>query len=817
MSRTCSIASASMSGSAARAAGERRCPSRPVWPSWRPRLGTTLKKPGRGYPQPRKVPQHLLPSSHNREDAVVPPERDRDPVRYFLKNKVSPDLCNEDGLTALHQCCIDNFEEIVKLLLSHGANVNAKDNELWTPLHAAATCGHINLVKILVQYGADLLAVNSDGNMPYDLCEDEPTLDVIETCMAYQGITQEKINEMRAAPEQQMISDIHCMIAAGQDLDWVDAQGATLLHIAGANGYLRAAELLLDHGVRVDVKDWDGWEPLHAAAFWGQMQMAELLVSHGASLSARTSMDEMPIDLCEEEEFKVLLLELKHKHDVIMKSQLRHKSSLSRRTSSAGSRGKVVRRASLSDRTNLYRKEYEGEAILWQQRSASEDQRNSTYNGDIRETRTDQENKDPVIAVVMDVFTDIDIFRDLQEISRKQGVAVYILLDQALLSQFLDMCMDLKVHPEEEKLMTVRTITGNIYYARSGTKIVGKVHEKFTLIDGIRVATGSYSFTWTDGKLNSSNLVILSGQVVEHFDLEFRILYAQSKPISSKLLSSFRISGRFDHLVDQKPLSKELTLGNLLRLRLARLSSTPRKVELGGEEGRAEAGCGASKTSTISEEDYFSSRKDRLEGRRVTDAATQTEPGETPAVSMSDVGTQASAATACTGTQTTVATRVVSSQTVVPTTSATTQTDVDEGVLASPGSQSKEGSPVSKMSVSRSSSLRSSSSLSSQGSVASSIGSQTSFRSTDFATPGPPKYQSTPHFDLCFRDSLRNLNKERQFHFAGIRSRLNHMLAMLSRKTFLTENYLSFNSGSFARSSANLLAVREIMLYPSYQ
>lgn len=46
-----------------------------------------------------------------------------------------------------------------------------------------------------------------------------------------------------------------------------------------------------------------------------------------------------PSDLCEEEEFKVLLLELKHKHDVIMKSQLRHKSSLSRRTSSAGSRG----------------------------------------------------------------------------------------------------------------------------------------------------------------------------------------------------------------------------------------------------------------------------------------------------------------------------------------------------------------------------------------------------------------------------------------------------------------------------------------------
>ncbi|XP_059935006.1 protein FAM83D [Mesoplodon densirostris] len=400
-----------------------------------------------------------------------------------------------------------------------------------------------------------------------------------------------------------------------------------------------------------------------------------------------------------------------------------------------------------------------------------------------------------VIAVVMDVFTDIDIFRDLQEICRKQGVAVYILLDQALLSQFLDMCMDMKVHPEEEKLMTVRTITGNIYYARSGTKIVGKVHEKFTLIDGVRVATGSYSFTWMDGKLNSSNLVILSGQVVEHFDLEFRILYAQSKPISSKLLSSFRISGRFDHLIDQKPLCKEPTLGNLLRLRLARLSSSPRKAEPGCEEGQAEAGCEDSEASTISEEGCFSSRRDRQEGGRATDATTQTEPGEEmPTVSVSDVETQASMATACTG----------------------TQTDMDENVLFL-GTQAKEGSAVSKMSVSQSSSVRSSTSLSSQGSAASSVGSQTSLRANDVVTPGHPKYWSTPHLDLCSRDSFRMLNEERQFHFAGIRSRLNHALAMLSRRTFLTENYLSFNSGSFARSSANLLAVREITLYPSSQ
>ncbi|XP_003825937.1 protein FAM83D [Pan paniscus] len=424
-----------------------------------------------------------------------------------------------------------------------------------------------------------------------------------------------------------------------------------------------------------------------------------------------------------------------------------------------------------------------------------------------------------VIAVVMDVFTDIDIFRDLQEICRKQGVAVYILLDQALLSQFLDMCMDLKVHPEQEKLMTVRTITGNIYYARSGTKIIGKVHEKFTLIDGIRVATGSYSFTWTDGKLNSSNLVILSGQVVEHFDLEFRILYAQSKPISPKLLSHFQSSNKFDHLTNRKPQSKELTLGNLLRMRLARLSSTPRKADLDPEmpaEGKAERKPHDCESSTVSEEDYFSSHRDELQSRKAIDAATQTEPGEEmPGLSVSEVGTQTSITTAYAGTQTAVITRIASSQTTIWSRSTTTQTDMDENILFPPGTQSTEGSPVSKMSVSRSSSLKSSSSVSSQGSVASSTGSPAFIRTTDFHNPGYPKYLGTPHLELYLSDSLRNLNKERQFHFAGIRSRLNHMLAMLSRRTLFTENHLGLHSGNFSR--VNLLAIRDVALYPSYQ
>ena len=55
---------------------------------------------------------------------------------------------------------------------------------------------------------ANLLAVNADGNMPYDICEDESTLNYIESEMARRGVTQELIDQTRASTERQMLSDL---------------------------------------------------------------------------------------------------------------------------------------------------------------------------------------------------------------------------------------------------------------------------------------------------------------------------------------------------------------------------------------------------------------------------------------------------------------------------------------------------------------------------------------------------------------------------------------------------------------------------------
>ncbi|XP_007893245.2 protein phosphatase 1 regulatory subunit 16A [Callorhinchus milii] len=292
---------------------------------------------------------------------------DVEEVQQLLKNGIAPDLYNEDGLTALHQCCIDDYKEIVKLLLAEGADVNACDSELWTPLHAASTCGHLHLVEELIKQGANLLAVNADGNMPYDLCEDDVTLDYIENAMAEQGITQEKIDNSREATERWMIEDVRKLVESGADINGQDGQGMSLLHITAANGYIEAAELLLTHRARVDLKDCDGWEPLHAAACWGQVIMVELLVGNGASLNAKSFLDETPLDVCGDEEVRAKMLDLKHKHDAIVKLHDKHKTALQRRTSSTGSRGKVVRRVSVNERNNMYRKEQEKEAIVWQQ------------------------------------------------------------------------------------------------------------------------------------------------------------------------------------------------------------------------------------------------------------------------------------------------------------------------------------------------------------------------------------------------------------------------------------------------------------------
>lgn len=119
--------------------------------------------------------------------------------------------------------------------------------------------------------GANLLAVNADGNMPYDICDDDGTLDIIESEMARRGITQDDIDGERQKPELQMLADMKWLHQHSGSLDYRDLDGATPLHVAAANGYYDVAVFLLRCGVSPNIRDEDSWLPIHAAACWAQV------------------------------------------------------------------------------------------------------------------------------------------------------------------------------------------------------------------------------------------------------------------------------------------------------------------------------------------------------------------------------------------------------------------------------------------------------------------------------------------------------------------------------------------------------------------
>ncbi|KAF7650948.1 hypothetical protein LDENG_00118110, partial [Lucifuga dentata] len=97
-----------------------------------------------------------------------------------------------------------------------------------------------------------------------------------------------------------------------------------------------------------------------------------------------------------------------------------------------------------------------------------------------------------VIAVVMDVFTDVDIFRDLLDAGFKKKISIYILLERTALPHFLSMCQRANMHTGHLKNLRVRSTGGADFLTRSCTRVRGRVGHRFMFIDGDKAVSGSY-------------------------------------------------------------------------------------------------------------------------------------------------------------------------------------------------------------------------------------------------------------------------------------------------------------------------------------
>ncbi|XP_046305063.1 protein FAM83H isoform X3 [Marmota monax] len=135
-----------------------------------------------------------------------------------------------------------------------------------------------------------------------------------------------------------------------------------------------------------------------------------------------------------------------------------------------------------------------------------------------------------VVAVVMDMFTDVDLLSEVLEAAARR-VPVYILLDDMNAQHFLDMAEKCRVNLHHVDFLRVRTVAGPTYYCRTGKSFKGHVKEKFLLVDCAVVMSGSYSFMWSFEKIHRSLAHVFQGELVSSFDEEFRILFAQSEPL----------------------------------------------------------------------------------------------------------------------------------------------------------------------------------------------------------------------------------------------------------------------------------------------
>jgi len=98
--------------------------------------------------------------------------RDGYKVKRLLEKGANINAKDNIGWTPLHFAAYHGITDIVRLLLEHGADINARDADGLTPLHIAAALGHVDAVRLLLRKGADPGARDNRGRTPLDLARE---------------------------------------------------------------------------------------------------------------------------------------------------------------------------------------------------------------------------------------------------------------------------------------------------------------------------------------------------------------------------------------------------------------------------------------------------------------------------------------------------------------------------------------------------------------------------------------------------------------------------------------------------------------------
>ncbi|XP_067373237.1 ankyrin-3-like isoform X17 [Channa argus] len=217
-------------------------------------------------------------------------------VAELLKLGATVDAATKKGNTALHIASLAGQTEVVKELVTNGANVNAQSQNGFTPLYMAAQENHLEVVRFLLENNASQSMATEDGFTPLAVALQQGHDQVVSLLLENDTKGKVRLPALHIAARKDdtkaaallLQNDHNADVESKMMVNRTTESGFTPLHIAAHYGNINVATLLLNRGAAVDFMARNDITPLHVAGKRGNSTMVKLLLDRGAKIDAKT-------------------------------------------------------------------------------------------------------------------------------------------------------------------------------------------------------------------------------------------------------------------------------------------------------------------------------------------------------------------------------------------------------------------------------------------------------------------------------------------------------------------------------------------------